>query len=144
MYELSTIMKDEDSMDSNWYAETYFYILDINGSVKFGITSNWTRRMKAYEKEIKGLVLRVLKQELYNTRWEAELLEQIIKWRLRPWVFEGRHEWINAPIQMIVDCYVDTRNAMIPEINKYEYIHKTGKNRWSFYRQIADISFHKN
>ena len=136
-------MKKLDSLEPNWYAETCFYILDINGIVKFGITSNWARRKKAYEKEINGVGLRILKQEIYDTRWKAELLEQIVKWRLRPWVIKGRHEWIDAPIQMIFDCYNQTRNEIVPEIHKYEYIHKKGNDRWDYYRQIADISFKK-
>ena len=136
-------MNSPDSIETDWYAETYFYILDINGNVKFGITSNWTRRMKAYRKEIGDLKLKVLKQDLHDKRWKAELLEQIIKWRLRPWVFEGRHEWIDAPIQMIFDCYIETRDTIVPEIRKYEYIHKKGNDRWAFYRQIADMLFYK-
>jgi hypothetical protein len=134
-------MTNPDSLETDWYAETYFYILDINGNIKFGITSNWPQRLKAYRKEIGALELRVLKQEIYDKRWKAELLEQIVKWRLRPWVFEGRHEWIDAPIQMIFDCYIETRDNIFPEISKYEYIHKKGNDRWSHYKQIANMLF---
>ena len=129
------------SVSQDWYAETFFYILDINGNVKFGITSNWDRRMLTYRKDIGDLNMKVLKQELYDKRWKAELLEQIVKWRLRPWCIEGRHEWINAPIQMIFDCYLETRDIIAPEINKYEYIHKTGNDRWGYYKHIVDMTF---
>jgi hypothetical protein len=75
--------------------------------------------------------LKVLKQERYDKRREAELIEQIVKWRLRPWCIEGRHEWIDAPIQIVLDCYLDTRNRVTPEINKYG----------GYYKQIADMTF---
>lgn len=132
-----------EPVEIDWSAKTYFYILDINGIVKFGITSNWERRQLAYRKEIGDLGLRVLKRELYDNKWQAELMEQIVKWRLRPWCFNGRHEWINAPIQFVLNCYLDTRNTVVPIIQDYEYIHKTGNNRWGYYKQIVDMTFDK-
>ena len=132
-----------ESIDTDWYAKTYFYFLDINGIVKFGITSNWERRQRAYRKEIGDLELRVLKRELFENRWQAELLEQIVKWRLRPWCFNGRHEWIDAPIQLVLDCYSDTKDSIVPEFENYKYIHKTGDNRWGYYKQIVDMTFDK-
>jgi hypothetical protein len=70
-------MNGPDFIETDWYIETYFYILDNNGNVKFGITSNWTQRMNAYKKEIG--YLRALKQRLHDKRWKAELIEQIVK-----------------------------------------------------------------
>jgi hypothetical protein len=87
--------------------------------------------------------LRVIKIELFEYRWQAELLEQIVKWRLRPWCFNGRHEWIDAPIQLVLNCYMDTKDTIKPEFEKYEYIHKTGDNRWGYYKQIVDMVFDK-
>lgn len=127
--------------ETEWYVETYFYIHDINGINKFGITSNWERRYKAYTKEVGDVTIRILKKELYDKRWKAELIEQIVKWRLRPWCFEGRHEWIDAPIQIVFDCYFETRDIITPEFLKYEYIHKTGNDRWGYYKQIVDMTF---
>lgn len=134
-------MKDYESNNTDWDAETMFYILDINGTIKFGITANWANRQLAYQREIGDLTLRVIKQDFYDKRWKAELLEQIVKWRLRPWCIVGRHEWINAPIQIVLDCYRDTRETIIPEIEKYKHIHTKGTDRWSYYKQIVDMTF---
>lgn len=138
---LYAIMKYFEPSDEDWYTETVFYIVDINGTVKFGITSNWEKRHLAYKREIGNLELRILKQDNYDKRWKAELIEQIVKWRLRPWCINGRHEWIDAPIQLVVNCYLDTRDIITPEINKYEYIHKKGVDRWGYYKQIVDMTF---
>lgn len=136
-------MKYFEPTEDEWYLGTYFYILDINGVVKFGITTNWERRELAYRKEIGDLNLKVIKKELYDQRWKAELIEQIVKWRLRPWCIDGRHEWINAPIQLVLNCYLDTRDKIVPEITQYYHIHKKGKDRWAFYKQIVDMTFDK-
>ncbi|MBX3165435.1 MAG: hypothetical protein KF900_13250 [Bacteroidetes bacterium] len=132
-----------DPKEDDWYVETAFYILDINGTVKFGITANWDKREIAYKKEIGNLTLKIIKKELYDKRWKAELIEQIIKWRLRPWCINGRHEWINAPIQIVLNCYLDTRDTIMPEINNYNHIHKFGNDRWGYYKQIVDMMFDK-
>ncbi len=132
-----------EQKEINWNVETFFYILDINGIVKFGITSNWHNRLVQYKKEVGDLLIRILKKDLIDKRWQAELIEQIVKWRLRPWCLDGRHEWINAPIQVILNCYLDTRERIIPEFIKYEYIHKTGNDRWGYYKQIVDMTFDK-
>lgn len=126
----------------DWYKETYFYILDVNGMVKIGITSNWGRRMASYEREFPKMPIVKLKQELYEYWWQAELLEQVMKWRLRPWVVYGRHEYIkNLPIQVVLNCHLQTRDLLKPEFLKLEYIHKRGNERWDFYRQLAESQF---
>ncbi len=125
----------------DWYKETTFYLLDINGIVKFGITTNFEKRLKAYKKEVEDVSLVLIKNELYDSRWKAELLEQIIRWRLAPWSIYGREEWIDAPIQMVLECYHETRNTLMKEFDKYRYIHKTGKDRFDHYRQITEMIF---
>ena len=125
-------MNNTNSILENWYNPTLFYSLDINGTVKFGITSDWSKRELEYRKEIGDLSLRIIKKEVYDKRWKAELLEQIVKWRLRPWCIDGRHEWINAPIQIVLNCYLDTRDTIVPEIANYEHIHRKGNDRWGY------------
>jgi hypothetical protein len=136
-------MKYYEPEGDEWYKETLFYVLDINGTVKFGITSNWENRQKAYQREIGNLEFRVIKKENFDKRWKAELLEQLVKWRLRPWCIDGRHEWINAPIQLVLNCYLDTKETILPEIDKYFFIHKTGIDRWAHYKQLVDMTFDK-
>jgi hypothetical protein len=38
---------------------------------------------------------------------------------------------------------MDTKDTIKPEFEKYEYIHKTGDNRWGYYKQIVDMVFDK-
>ena len=95
-----------------WKKPTLLYVLIVNGFVKFGISSNWERRKRDYDRDL-GSTYTVLKKIDFDHRWHAELIEQIVKWRLRKWVAPGRHEWIELPIQRVLDCISQT----IKEIN---------------------------
>ena len=117
------------------------YVLVVNSYVKFGITSNWTGRMKAYEKELQSCAFKVIKRIEFDTRWQAELIEQIVKWRLRKWAVHGRHEWVELPIQPVLDCINQSITEIKPEYIKHEYIHNKGVERWDFYKQIAHYYF---
>ncbi len=64
-----------------------------------------------------------------------------MKWRLRKWAVNGRHEWIQLPIQPVLDCLNQTITEMENEYERHKYIHKNGNNRWDFYRQLAEIYF---
>lgn len=125
----------------DWQKETYLYVFTINSFVKFGITSNWKRRFALYEKEFDETSYVIVKKKLFNARWEAELIEQVMKWRLRKWALNGTHEWTQLPVQAVLDCMHKTIDEILPELTKHKYIHKNGKNRWGFYKQIADNYF---
>ncbi len=125
----------------DWNKPTTLYVLVVNSFVKFGITSNWERRMKMYDKELKSSVYTIIKRIEFHTRWEAELIEQVVKWRLRTWVVNGRHEWVELPIQPVLDCIHQSIKQIEPEFNKHKYIHSNGKKRWDFYKQIAQCYF---
>mgnify|MGYP000856653915 CR=1 FL=1 len=124
-----------------WYQETILYVITINSYVKFGITTNWENRSKAYQKELDGLTYRFIKQINFNHRWQAELIEQVVKWRLRRWVAYGRHEWIELPIQPVLDCINETIGELSKEFSKHQFIHKCGNERWDYYRQISEYYF---
>lgn len=79
----------------------------------------------------------------FDFRWEAELIEQIVKWRLRKWAVYGRHEWVELPIQPVLDCISQTIAEIKPEFQKHQHIHTKGTNRWDFYKQIAHYYFEK-
>ena len=125
----------------NWDSKTVLYILSINGMVKFGITSNWIRRENQYRRELKDVNFVKLKEITFPTRWQAELIEQVMKWRLRRWVVNGRHEWIQLPIQPVFDCMYETISELELEYQNLNYIHKKGKNRWDFYKQLSKTHF---
>lgn len=125
----------------NWDSKTVLYILSINGMVKFGITSNWISRENQYRRELKDVNFVKLKEIPFPSRWQAELIEQVMKWRLRRWVVNGRHEWIQLPIQPVFDCMYETISELEPEYQNLKYIHKKGKNRWDFYKQLSKTHF---
>ncbi|WP_057940414.1 GIY-YIG nuclease family protein [Algoriphagus resistens] len=101
----------------NWYQPTEFYILTVNSFVKIGITSNWKNREITYKKEFQEIEFRKIKSYPFECRWHAELIEQVVKWRLRRWVVLGRHEYFELPIQLILDCLSDTRKELENELN---------------------------
>lgn len=130
-----------NSNDIDWGKETILYVLSINGMVKFGITSNWIRRKKQYEKELVDIQFIKLKEITFANRWQAELVEQVMKWRLRRWVINGIHEWIQLPIQPIFDCMYDTISVLEPEYQNHIHIHMRGSDRWDFYKQLSQTHF---
>lgn len=132
-----------NSNNINWEQETEFYFLVADRYVKFGISTDWDRREKAYKKnELKEVEFRKIKTVKFENRWQAELIEQIMKWRLRRWAVPGKHEWIeNLTVQNVVDCYQDTLKELSPEYKKHQHIHSRGNERWDFYKQIADYYF---
>jgi hypothetical protein len=130
--------------DIDWDKETILYVLVVNCFVKFGITSNLDRRFKGYSLELEGLKYTVIKKTVFQTRWQAELIEQVMKWRLKRWVVNGRHEWVEIPIQVVLDCMNQTLAELSEEYPLHQHIHKNGKRRWDFYRQIAEYYFSDN
>jgi hypothetical protein len=125
----------------DWKRPSILYILVVNSFIKFGITSNWEKRKKAYNKELGLNHFSVIKKIEFEFRWQAELIEQIVKWRLRRWVVNGRHEWVQLPIQPVLDCINQTIKEIEPEYHRHKYIHKKGVDRWDFYKQIAHKYF---
>ncbi len=51
------------------------------------------------------------------------------------------HEWIELPIQPVLDCISQSINKIKPIFDKYKYIHQRGLERWDYYKQIAHIYF---
>ncbi len=124
----------------DWLVPTTLYVFITDKFVKFGITSNWKRRFQLYDKELIGGYT-IIKKISFDTRWEAELIEQIVKWRLRKWAVHGTHEWIDFPLQNVLDCISNSINEIEPEFKKHKHIHKRGKDRSAFYKHIAAIYF---
>lgn len=117
------------------------YVLDINGMVKFGITSNWDRRKRQYEKELQDLSFQLIKTIDFEKRWQAELIEQVVKWRVRRWAVPGRHEWVSLGVNPVLGCISQVIEELEPEFPRHKHIHKHGEERWDFYRQIAELYF---
>lgn len=127
--------------DIDWYKKTQLYVLVIDSFVKFGITNNWERRKKSYNKEFENQKIILIKTYDFPNRWQAELIEQIVKWRLKKWIVYGRHEYTQLPIKQVLGCIIEVIGELKNEYSKHEYIHKKGYDRWDFYKQIAQIFF---
>ena len=129
----------------NWEQRTELYIFIADKYIKFGITTDWAKRERQYRKnELVDLDFKKYKGDFYDRRWKAELIEQIMKWRLRDWAAPGRHEWvIGLTLLNVVDCYKQIVKEIEPEFDKYEYIHNRGEKRWDEYKQIAQYYFEK-
>lgn len=107
-----------------------------------GITTDPIRRFKLYDKSLGEFTAEPFKTENYDHRWQAELVEQVLKWRLRPWVTHGEHEWVeHLPIDVILHVYRETRDQLRPEFGKHRHIHTRPDDRWGHYKQIAEYQF---
>lgn len=119
-----------------------FYFLAVDARIKFGITSNWERRFRRYQKDLGEYAVRPFKTEAYDHRWQAELVEQVLKWRLWKFITHDEHEWVeHLPIDVILHVYRDTRDQLRPEFAKHRHIHFLEEERWAHYRQIAEYQF---
>lgn len=119
-----------------------FYFLAVDTRIKFGITSNWDRRDKQYQKDIGDFATQPFKTEPYEHRWQAELVEQVLKWRLWDFITHGEHEWVeHLPIDTILHVYRETRDQLRPEFEQHRHIHTKAEDRWGYYKQIAEYQF---
>lgn len=119
-----------------------FYFLAVDARIKFGITTDWERRYKQYQKDLGDFAMRPFKTEPYDHRWQAELVEQVLKWRLWAFITHDEHEWVeHLPIDTILHVYRDTRDQLRAEYEKHRHIHTRGEDRWGHYKQLADYQF---
>lgn len=119
-----------------------FYFLAVDARIKFGITTNWERRRAGYVKQLGHFFREPFKTEAYAHRWQAELVEQVLKWRLWDFITHDEHEWVeHLPVDVILHVYRDTRDSLRPEFGKHRHIHANGNDRWAYYKQLADYQF---
>lgn len=127
--------------DIDWSSKTLLYVITIDSFVKFGITKNWNKRKKTYFKDFEGANINFIKKYEFSNRWSAELIEQVIKWRMKAWIVYGRHEYTKLPVLKVLTCISETISELEHEYYKHEYIHKRGRERWDFYKHIAQYYF---
>ena len=129
---------------STWRAPGLLYIFDINGMTKFGITTNLNRRKKQYLKELGNLPFREIKIYSFHHYWQAELVEAMMRFRLKLWAIHKRHEWIiNLPVQCVIDCYQQVIQTMEPEYERCECFHYHEKARYGHYKNEFRILEHR-
>jgi len=129
-------------MDIDQNKPALFYFLAVDARIKFGITTDWEKRYKRYQKDLGEFAAKPFKSENYAHRWQAELVEQVLKWRLRRWVTTGEHEWVeNLPIALILDVYRETRDQLRPDFEKHRHIHTRPQDAPGHYKQIAQYHF---
>lgn len=119
-----------------------FYFLAVDARIKFGITTDWERRYRRYQRDLGEFAVRPFKTEPYDHRWQAELVEQVLKWRLWNFITHGEHEWVeHLPIDTILHVYRETRDQLRPQFGKHRHIHTRPDDRWGHYKQIAEYEF---
>lgn len=130
-------------MEPDQQKPSIFYFLAVDARIKFGITSNVDRRWKQYAKDLGEFFRPPFKTEAYDHRWQAELVEQVLKWRLRKHITAGEHEWVEQhfPTELILRVYRETRDQLKLEYDRHEHIHHKGKERWDYYKQLAQYEF---
>jgi len=131
-------------MDIDQHRPALFYFLAVDTRIKFGITTDRERRYRRYQKDLGEYAVRPFKTEPFDHRWQAELVEQVLKWRLWDFITHDEHEWVeHLPIDTILHVYRDTRATLRPEFEKHRHIHTRPDDRWGHYKQIADHQFKK-
>jgi len=119
-----------------------FYFLSVDARIKFGITVDWAKRKRRYDADLWGFAREPFKTEEYRHRWQAELVEQVLKWRLWDFITQGEHEWVeHLPVDVVLHVYRDTRDTLRPEFEQHRHIHTRGNDRWGYYKQLAQYQF---
>jgi len=126
---------------SDWARTAVLYFLDVNGMVKIGITTDLKATLENTRKNVKGVTVRLTKQVEFDRYWKAELVEQVMKQRLKSWRTVEGQDWISLPFQNVMDCYSQTKKEMSKEFEKFAGLHKKGESRHEHYRQIAEMYF---
>lgn len=120
-----------------WEKQTEFYIIVIDKYVKFGITHDWEKRLNRYVKDSKDAPLKKVLSKFFPNRWQAELVEQVLKYKMYPKSVRFHKEYTERPLKEVMDFYFKTIRELEPNFEKYKFIHKNEKLRKSFYMRIA-------
>ena len=119
------------------------YIADINGELKFGITTNWKTRLSQYINEFGDVPVVKIKEFPFDFYWQAELVEQIMVHRLRPFTKYKKREWIKfgVPVQIVLDCFHQTKKIIEQEyhLHETELINSKQKYRTGYYEQLMPL-----
>lgn len=130
-------------MSSHLTSPAVLYIADINGSLKFGITIDWKSRVKKYKSDFGDVPITKMKEFPFDFYWQAELVEQVMVHRLRPFTRYGTREWIefSVPIQIVLDCFHHTRKIMEQEyhLHEMELLNAKQKYRTGYYEQLIPL-----
>lgn len=119
-----------------------FYFMCVDSRIKFGITSEKERRWRQYMKDLGEFTPEPFKTEDYEYRWQAELVEQVLKWRLWDFITVGEHESVeHLSIPLILDVYQETRDILNQEYESHEHIHSLGPDKGAHYKQLAQMQF---
>ncbi|WP_436516039.1 hypothetical protein [Ekhidna sp. To15] len=125
---------------SDWNCKAILYVVDINGKAKFGISDNWESRERQYEKDHGDVSIQLIMKTDFDHYWQAELVEQLMKLKLKPFIIPGLHEWLKEefPLQNIIDCYKQVDSLLAYEYDQHEHIHRKGSQRWIFYKRVYE------
>ncbi|MFY0606436.1 MAG: hypothetical protein JXR10_06970 [Cyclobacteriaceae bacterium] len=122
---------------STWNAKGYLYIYDINGMTKFGITNDTARRKRQYRKLIQDLPMQEIRTYNFDHYWQAELVESMMRYRLKQWTMKDRYEWlVELPLQQVMDCFRQIMKVIKSEYHACECFHYHPRVRYDHYRDF--------
>lgn len=123
---------------SDWNCKAILYIVGIGEKAKFGISDNWEQQVRQYQEDYRDVTIQLIMKADFDHYWQAELVEQVMKWRLKPHIVQGLHEWMKDefPLENVVLCYYQTHSLLSKEYQLHEHIHRKGNYRWEFYKRV--------
>ncbi len=129
--------------DSTWESPGLFYIITIDDTTKFGITTNWPRRKEKYIRDNRSASIKIEYFDFWDEYWQTEFIESIIRRRLKPWVLENSHEYVSKdmPLECVIACYEQTKEFLLQnnELEYAESFHLYGNDRYGYYEQYFDM-----
>lgn len=125
---------------SDWNCKAILFIVDIDGKSKFGIATNWETQESHYEVDFPKAHIQLLMKTDFDHYWQAELIEQMMKWSLQSFIDPGLHQWLHDefPLVNIIDHYKKILFIVKDEYDTHEHIHRKGNHRWAFYKRVYE------
>ncbi len=124
----------------DWNSQAILYIVDVNGKSKLGVCSNWDQQESQYKRDYSNQSIQLIMKVDFDHYWQAELVEQIMKLRLKPYINQGLHEWLKEDFHLpvVFDYYKEVSSLLSEQYSDHEHIHRKGNNRWAFYNRVYE------
>lgn len=125
---------------SDWNCKAILFIVDIDGKSKFGIATSWEAQENQFEVDFPKAQIQLLMKTDFDHYWQAELVEQMMKWSLQSFIDPGLHQWLNDefPLVNIIDCYKQILPIIQSKYKIHKHIHRKGNHRWAFYKRAYE------
>ncbi len=132
-------------IEEYWSDNVEVFILQCDAYFNIGITSNWVKRLNTIQaSDLKSRDAQVILRRKYNFRWQAELVEQVLKMRIVNLLSEDLAGWYTGISgKKIIQLYEQVYTKLAPDFELYLHVHHLGNFRMNYYRNIADLHWGK-